>query len=54
MDPNQCWNDMIIAYATKQWLEAREHAEALLELLEREDSRPSRRSEQRRSTSRAS
>ena len=35
MDPSQCWNDMLIAYATKQWQEARESAEALLEWLEK-------------------
>ena len=29
MDPSKCWDDMLIAYATKQWAEAAEHAEAL-------------------------
>lgn len=35
MDPSQCWDDMLVAYATKQWQEARGCAEALLEWLER-------------------
>lgn len=35
MDPAQCWNDMLVAHATKQWQEAREHAEALRDWLEK-------------------
>ena len=34
MDPSQSWNDMLTAYATKQWAEALEYAEALRDWLE--------------------
>ena len=34
MDPSQCWNDMLVAYATKQWFDALERAEALRDWLE--------------------
>ncbi|TWT51728.1 hypothetical protein KOR42_34150 [Thalassoglobus neptunius] len=35
MDSAQCWDDMLFAYATKQWLDASEHAVALLEWLDK-------------------
>lgn len=34
MDPSQSWNDMLVAYATKQWADAVEYAEALRDWLE--------------------
>lgn len=34
MDPHQTWNDMLQAYATKQWMDALEMAEALRDWLE--------------------
>ncbi|MEZ6128984.1 MAG: hypothetical protein R3C59_09895 [Planctomycetaceae bacterium] len=34
MDPNNAWNKMLLGYATKQWAEAAEHAEALRDWLE--------------------
>ena len=33
MDPNTAWDNMLTAYATKQWSEASEHAEALIDWL---------------------
>ncbi len=33
MDPNQTWNDMLVAYSTKDWAVATENAIALLEYL---------------------
>ena len=35
MDPVQSWNNMLTAYATQQWAEALEFAEALRDWLER-------------------
>ena len=34
MDPNFAWDTMLTAYATKQWAEALDHAEALRDWLE--------------------
>ncbi|MEX1028331.1 MAG: hypothetical protein WD049_10075 [Candidatus Paceibacterota bacterium] len=34
MDPNTVWDNMLVAYATKQWSDAVEHAEALRDWLE--------------------
>jgi len=34
MDPNTAWDNMIAAYATNQWADALEHAEALKDWLD--------------------
>ena len=34
MDASQTWNEMLTAYATKQWADAVEYAEALRDWLE--------------------
>ena len=34
MDPAKCWDNMLFAYATKQWQDASEHAVALIGWLE--------------------
>lgn len=34
MDPNQAWDEMLIAFATKQWVEAKDTAQALVDWLE--------------------
>ncbi|MEZ5942486.1 MAG: hypothetical protein R3C18_13920 [Planctomycetaceae bacterium] len=34
MDPNQAWNNMLRAYATKQWQEALEASEVLKDWLD--------------------
>lgn len=34
MDPNQTWNTLLQAFATKQWIDARDAAEALVDWLE--------------------
>lgn len=34
MDPSTAWDNMLMAYATKQWTEALEHAESLGDWLE--------------------
>lgn len=35
MDPDATWDNMLVAYATKQWSDAVDHAEALRDWLER-------------------
>lgn len=34
MDPSECWDSMLVAFATKQWQEAGKYAESLLEWLD--------------------
>jgi hypothetical protein len=34
MDPNAAWNEMLMAYATKDWASALEYADGLLNWLE--------------------
>lgn len=35
MDPNECWNNMLVAYASKQWQDAFLHATDLRSWLQR-------------------